>query len=87
VVSAPTLHTKLWRDLRRRRAQFAALAVTLFLGIALFATSYDAFLNLQASYQELYARTHFADLTVTGGDLAVAAAAPLPPLGYLRRRP
>ncbi|HZD02667.1 MAG TPA: FtsX-like permease family protein [Actinomycetes bacterium] len=74
-MSAPTLRTKLWRDLRRRRAQFAALAVTLFLGIALFVTSYDAFLNLQASYEELYARTHFADLTVTGGDLAAVAAA------------
>jgi putative ABC transport system permease protein len=75
VVSAPTLRTKLWRDLRRRRAQFTALAITLFLGIALFVTSYDAFLNLQASYRELYARTHFADLTVTGGDLAAVAAA------------
>lgn len=74
-MSAPVLRTKLWRDLRRRRAQFGALGVTLFLGIALFVTSYDAFLNLQASYQELYARTHFADLTVTGGDLGVVAAA------------
>jgi putative ABC transport system permease protein len=75
MVSTPTLRTKLWRDLRRRRAQFVALAVTLFLGIALFVTSYDAFLNLQASYRELYARTRFADLTVTGGDLGAVATA------------
>ncbi len=73
MVSTPALRRKLRRDLRRRRAQFAAVAVILFLGIALFVTSYDAFLNLQASYGALYARTHFADVTVTGGDLGAVA--------------
>ncbi len=74
MVSIPTLRLKLRRDLRRRRGQFAAIVVTLFLGIVLFGTSYDAFLNLQSSYDEVFARTHFADVTVAGGDLRAVEA-------------
>jgi putative ABC transport system permease protein len=74
MVSAPALRTKLRRDLGRRRAQFAAVILTLFLGIGLFVTSYDAFLNLKTSYAQLYSRTRFADLQVTGGDLTAVGA-------------
>ena len=35
------------------------------LGVLLFVASYDSFRNVQASYARTYARTHFADLTVT----------------------
>lgn len=72
-MSAPTLRTKLRRDLVAKRPQFIAIAVSFLLGIALFVMSYDAFQNLVASYNEMYRRTHFADLTVTGGDLAALA--------------
>lgn len=72
-MSAPTLRTKLRRDLVAKRSQFIAIAVSFLLGIALFVLSYDAFQNLVASYSEMYRRTHFADLTVTGGDLAALA--------------
>jgi putative ABC transport system permease protein len=51
------------------------VGITLFLGIALFGASYDAYLNLQASYQALYEQTRFADVTITGGDLGAVAAA------------
>jgi len=61
---------KALRDLARRRGQFAAVVATTFLGVALFGASFDAYRNLLVSYDTLFQRTHFADLTVTGGDLA-----------------
>ena len=57
------------RDLGRRRGQFAAIVATTFLGVALFGASFDAYRNLVVSYDTLFQRTHFADLTVSGGDL------------------
>jgi putative ABC transport system permease protein len=69
------LHKKAFRDLRRRLPQVAAIGVTVMLGVLLFVVSYDSFRNLQASYDRTYARTHFADLTVTGGDPYTIAAA------------
>ncbi len=57
------------RDLGRRRGQVAAIVATAFLGVALFGASYDAYRNLVVSYDTLFQRTHFADLTVSGGDL------------------
>src|ERR1700739_4981349 len=69
------LHKKALRDLRRRLPQVAAIAATVTLGVLLFVASYDSFRNVQASYDRTYARTHFADLTVTGGDSDTIAAA------------
>ncbi len=64
------LRRKVRRDLARQRWQFVSVAVTVFLGVVLFAASYDAFLNLEASYEQTYDRLAFADLTITGGDSA-----------------
>jgi putative ABC transport system permease protein len=69
------LHKKALRDLRRRLPQVAAISVTVMLGVLLFVASYDSFRNIQASYDRTYARTHFADLTVTGDDPETIAAA------------
>lgn len=63
------LDRKIGRDLRRQRWQNLAIATTVMLGVVLFAASYDAFLNLEASYTQTYERLAFADLTVTGGDV------------------
>src|SRR6516164_9691671 len=69
------LHKKAFRDLRRRLPQVAAIGVMVMLGVLLFATSYDSFRNVQASYDRTYVRTHFADLTAVGGDPDTIAAA------------
>jgi putative ABC transport system permease protein len=66
---------KLWRDTLRQRAPFAAVVLTTLLGVAMYAASYDAYADLQASYAALFDRTHFADLTVTGGDVQTFARA------------
>lgn len=68
------LHRKGLRDLRRRLGQVAAIFVTVALGVLLFVASYDSLRNVQASYDRTYARTHFADLTVTGADPDAIAA-------------
>jgi putative ABC transport system permease protein len=69
------LRRALWRDLRARRAQFLAVAATMVLGVGLFGASYDAFQNLTSSYQGLYERLDFADLTAVGGSPDAVAAA------------
>ncbi|MEZ5143176.1 MAG: FtsX-like permease family protein [Acidimicrobiales bacterium] len=70
VVPPRALRIKTRRDVRRQLPQFVAVAVTVLLGVALFVASFDAFRNLEASYDTTYTRLHFADLTVTGGDVA-----------------
>jgi putative ABC transport system permease protein len=62
-----TLRTKARRDMRRQRASFLAIGVTIFLGVALFGASYDAYRNLDASYRRAFDVYRFADLTVSGG--------------------
>jgi putative ABC transport system permease protein len=71
------LTLKLLRDIRRHRAQFIAVGLTVFLGVTLFAASYDSFQNLKASYEATFTEFRFANLTIGGGDtdsIAVEAA-------------
>lgn len=63
-----TLDLKRRRDIRRQRGQFLAVAVTIALGALLFAASYDAYRNLDSSYNRTYDRLAFADITVVGAD-------------------
>src|SRR6185312_11085924 len=69
------LSKKARRDLRRRLPQESAIGMMVMLGVLLYVVSYDSFRNVQASYDRTYVRTHFADLTVTGGGLDTIAAA------------
>ncbi len=68
------LHTKLLRDLRRQPQQLVAVGVLIVLGVALYGASYDAYKNLDASYNQYFVDQHFADLTVSGGDSQQIAA-------------
>jgi putative ABC transport system permease protein len=65
-----TLRKKLRRDIRRQRAAFIAITLTIFLGVTLFGATYDAFLNLKSSYDHAFVVYRFANLTVSGGDSA-----------------
>ena len=62
------------RDIRRQRWQFVAVAITLGLGVLLFAATYDAYRNLEASYNGTYDRLDFADLTALDAGRPVARA-------------
>lgn len=67
------LRRKLRRDIGRHRAQFVAITITMFLGVTIFAASYDSFRNLQASYAKTATEFRFANLTIGGGDVATVA--------------
>jgi putative ABC transport system permease protein len=67
------LRVKLRRDVRRQAAQFAAVTITLLVGVALFVATSDAYNNLDASYKQLYKQLRFADVTVTGGPVQEVA--------------
>ena len=69
------INMKLWRDLGRHRAQFIAVAVTIFLGVAMFAASYDSYSNLDASYAATFSEYRFANLTLVGGDAGALESA------------
>lgn len=70
------LQRSMIRELQARRGPFLAVVITVVLGVALFGASYDAFLNLTASYERLYEETRFATVTaVAGAPAAVAEAA------------
>ena len=69
------LHRKLLRDLRRNRAQFIAITITILLGVTLFGASYDSFQNLTASYDTTATEYRFANLTMAGGDTSAIADA------------
>jgi putative ABC transport system permease protein len=69
------LRRKLLRDARRQRAQFVAITVTVFLGVTVYAATYDSFRNLEASYNQTAEEFHFANLFVSGGNPALFAAA------------
>jgi ABC-type lipoprotein release transport system permease subunit len=68
------LGRKRWRDLRRQKAQVAAVALTIGLGLAGFVAARDAYLDLRGSLDNVYSQLRFADLTVTGGDPATITA-------------
>ncbi len=63
-----TLSLKRRRDISRQRWQFLAVLVTVILGVALFAGSFNAYLNLGSSLEGTYERLAMADMTVTGAD-------------------
>lgn len=69
------LAVKLRRDVRRQRGQFLAIMVTIFLGVALFGATYDAYRNLVVSYETAFTEYRFANLTVDGGRTGAIAEA------------
>ena len=70
-----TLSRKLARDARRNWALFAALVVTVALGVGLFAASYNAYRDLSDSYEHAFAVQRVPDLFVSGGDTTAIASA------------
>ena len=70
-----TLSRKLARDARRSWPLFAALVVTVALGVGLFAASYNAYRDLADSYDHAFVVQRFPDLFISGGDTTAIAAA------------
>ncbi len=70
-----TLSRALWREIRRRPAQFLSVALVIALGVGMFNASFDAYLNLTRSYEQLYRETGFAHVTAIGGPTGAVLAA------------
>ncbi len=69
------LSRALWRDLRRRPAQFLSVSLVIALGVGLFTASFDAYLNLSGSYEQMYRVTRFAHVSAIGGQAEQVLAA------------
>ncbi len=61
-----TLALKRRRDMGRQKWQFIAVGVTVVLGVAMFAGTFNAYLNLGSSLAGSYDRLAMADMTVVG---------------------
>lgn len=57
-----TLHTKLWRDLKRLRAQVVTIAVVVAIGVAGFVGMFAVHDSLKSSRNTFYTDNRFADL-------------------------
>jgi putative ABC transport system permease protein len=74
------LWRKLRRDIWRQRGQFAAVAVVVALGVAVFVAASDAYRNLGASFHRAYTQQRLPDVVLAGpaADRAGRDAARLP---------
>ncbi len=71
-ISRSTL--KIFRDIRRSRWQFVAVAVVIALGVAIFIGSYGSFVNLRSSYDRTYEELDMGDLWFDVADAPAAVA-------------
>jgi len=65
----------LWREIRRRPAQFLSVALVIALGVGMFNASFDAYLNLSGSYEQMYRQNALAHVTAIGGAAGEVLAA------------
>jgi putative ABC transport system permease protein len=68
------LSLKRRRDILRQKWQFVAVIVTVVLGVAMFAGTFNAYLNLGRSLEGSYERLAMADMIVTGADEGFTAS-------------
>ena len=65
MVAVSKIHRKLLRDTIASRAQFSAVALIIILGIATFVASYEAYQNLDSSFEHSYERLRMADYWIS----------------------
>jgi len=65
MVTIPKLHLKLLRDIKSAKIQYGAVAFIIFLGISLFICGYEAYLNLDASYNSYFDRLKMGDYWIS----------------------
>ena len=71
----PRSTLKVFRDIRRSRWQFIAVAVVIALGVAIFIGSYGSFQNLRSSYDRTYDELAMGDLWFEVADAPAAVVA------------
>ncbi|MBN1375645.1 MAG: ABC transporter permease [Dehalococcoidia bacterium] len=61
----PRIQLKLLRDVWKNKIQYGAVAFIIFLGVSIFITCYEAYLNLNMSYNAFYDRLNMADYWIS----------------------
>ncbi|GEM_PF-628266 len=65
MVKLPRLILKLLRDIWKSRVQYGAVALIIFLGVSVFVCLYEAYQNLNLSYNSFYDRLNLADYWIS----------------------
>ncbi len=65
MVRIPRIQLKLLRDLWKGKIQYGAVVFIIFLGVSVFITCYEAYLNLNMSYNAFYDRLNMADYWIS----------------------
>ncbi|MFA5078179.1 MAG: FtsX-like permease family protein, partial [Dehalococcoidia bacterium] len=65
MVKIPRIQLKLLRDIWKGKIQYGAVAFVIFLGVSVFITCYEAYLNLNMSYNAFYDRLNMADYWIS----------------------
>ncbi|MFA5066181.1 MAG: FtsX-like permease family protein [Dehalococcoidia bacterium] len=65
MVKIPRIQLKLLRDLWKGKIQYGAVIFIIFLGVSVFITCYEAYLNLNMSYNAFYDRLNMADYWIS----------------------
>ncbi len=65
MVKIPRLYLKLLRDVWKGKLQYGAVAFIILLGVSIFITCYEAYLNLNMSYNAFYDRLNMANYWIS----------------------
>jgi len=65
MVTVSKLYLKLLRDLKWAKIQYSAVAFIIFLGVCVFVCGYEAYLNLDVSYNAFFDRTNMGDYWIS----------------------
>jgi len=65
MVSVSKLYLKLLRDIKAAKVQYSAVAFIIFLGICVFVCGYEAYLNLDTSYNAFFDRLNMGDYWIS----------------------
>jgi putative ABC transport system permease protein len=65
MVKLPRIVLKLFRDVWKGKIQYGAVALIIFLGVSIFICCYEAYLNLNMSYNTFYDRLNMADYWIS----------------------
>jgi putative ABC transport system permease protein len=65
MVKIRRINLKLLRDIWKGKVQYFAVALIIFLGVSIFITCYEAYLNLSISYNSFYDRLNMADYWIS----------------------
>jgi len=65
MVRLPRLILKLLRDIWKGKVQYGAVSLIIFLGVSVFICLYEAYLNLNMSYNAFYDRLNMADYWIS----------------------